>query len=536
MTVPRAETGLQKEKRLFWELAARLLDALLNRMFDLHPRKALRRSLYLILLFLFSGFALSLIYYQPADWAKHVGNVLASLLSRTSTVQQFLRSINNLRHFITDIVLDARMLQYLPVFLASFFIALQTAAMYLADVFELKDAGVARRFIRRVALTGSQETIHIKNGEVEKKSENSPVILIGGPGKLVVEVDSVALFERPNGVLHIVGPTGKEPGGKATLEGFERFRHAINIRDHFVELRDQNDDAKAVKSRSLDGIPVKATDVRFMFSIFRGDHPEATDEQPYPFSRDAVEQIVFKAASRVKPENPNPSEFKFKWVENMIRLIRGQLGSFMSRHRLNEYMASIGMPEVEKARLREEAIFTEMKQIAPLEDEVKKKEFDPPPSFQARAKVRNLFAQFAEDFTGKAHQNGVELHWIGVGTWESQLKIVPEKHMDAWLLTQENLKNDSLDELKRVEQKEIVEKMTELIQKVPLDAFEAINTVVRDAAYIHKVKALLLEYRKQFQETADFLKDRGKAVPQNILDAIKYIDNQIAHWAGSSQS
>jgi hypothetical protein len=462
--------------------------------------------------------------------------------------------------------------------------------MYLADVFELADVGVARSFIRGVALSGSEETIRIKHGEVAEESLESPAYLIGGPGKVVVELDSVALFERSDGTPHVIGPTGKEPGGKATLEGFERFRHAFDVRDHHVELRDQDNKSKSVKSRSRDGIPVRASDVRLMFSVYRGENPQTSAENPYPFSREAVEQIVYKAASRVTPELPHPSTFEFSWINNMVGLIRGRLGGFMSQHNLTEYMASIGMPEVEKVRQREEIIRKQMQQLTQNGEETTEKKDIKPPDFQARYKIRNLFAQFADEFTGRARNNGVELHWIGVGTWESPVDIVPEKHLEAWMLTQENLKNDSQDEMNKIEQKEGIEKMKELIQKVPLDAFEYIlaetkqakrsgkqapkkrdkpktdatggedkvfpedemkqfaemldilNTMrgekeeytPSDLDHAHDIQELLLEYKKQFQETADFIKHKNEPVPQNITDAIRFIDNQIAHWVGLS--
>ena len=591
MTIPANETVLQKEQRLFRELSARLRDALLKKMFDLHPEKAARRSLFLFMLFFVSGFVVSLFYYPPSEWAGHLGNIFGSLLSTNSSPAQLENAVNEFMKFLVQIMQDPNILQYLPVFLAPFFIALQTAAMYLADVFELEDVSVARRFISSVALSGSDETIRIKHGEIAEESRESPAHLIGGPGKVVVELDSVALFERSDGTPHIIGPTGKEPGGKATLEGFERFRHALDIRDHHVELRDQNERSESVKSRSRDGIPIKATDVRLMFSVYRGENPEISAENPYPFSKEAVQQIVYKAASRVTPELPNPSTFEFSWVNNMVGLIRDRLGDFMSQHNLTEYMASIGMPEVEKVKQREEIIFRQMQQLTQSGDEATERKEIKPPDFQARYKVRNLFAQFADEFTGKARNNGVELHWIGVGTWESPVNIVPEKHLEAWMLTQENLKNDSPEEMNKIEQEEVIAKMKELIQKVPLNAFEDIITAVKQAKrplklppgkkkeghktgklegdfwgapedemsqvaekmlqiwqtmqekkseegepkdidHAHDVQALLLEYRKQFQETVAFINNKNEPVPQNILDAIRYIDNQIAHWAG----
>lgn len=586
---PISETALQRERRLYRELTSRLLDTVLNRVFDLRPEKTMRRTSFFFVFFFIGGFLLSLFYYPLSDWATHIGNILYSLISSEAVISidiAFGKFIN----FISTVAWDPRILQYLPVFVAPYFIALQSAAIYLADIFELGDISVARRFISSVALTGSDRTIRIKHGEVVEEDKETPTFLIGGPGKVIVELDSVALFERADGTPHVIGPTGNQPGGKATLEGFERFRHALDVRNHHVNLRDQDNKSKAVQSRSRDGIPIRATDVRLLFSIFRGDNPEPTPECPYPFSKEAVEQIVYKAASRVTPERLYPSTFEFSWIPKMIGLIRGRLSGFMSQHNLTEYLASTGMPEFEKAKQREDIIFEQMQQLSrSVDDGSGRKEVKPPPDFQPRYKIKNLFAQFADDFTNQARNSGVELHWIGVGTWESPVEVVPEKHLEAWKLTQENLKNDSPVEMSKVEQREIIDKMKELIVKVPLLAFEEIYSATKqskksgkqasrrkdqrrmdneddhiisdderdqlvemltllhdlqeekpkeiepkDTDHAHDVQSLLLEYRKQFVETADFIKAKKEPVPQNIQDAIKHIDNQIGHWAGSS--
>jgi len=584
------ETALEREQRLFRELFARLIDTLLNGMFDLRPEKAARRSLYLTVFFVFSGFFISISYYPLPFWAGYIGNVLSSMLSTSSSPEQFNFAFTEFIAFLQLVFTDPRILQYLPVFLAPFFIALQSAAIYLADVFELEDVSVARQFINAVALSGSNATIRIKHGDISDEHEESPLYLIGGPGKVLVELDSVALFERADGTPHVVGPTGNKPGGKETLEGFERFRQALDIRDHHITLRDQDDRSKAVESRSRDGVPIKATDVRLMFSVYRGEKPESSAEIPYPFDEKAIEQIVYKASSRVTPELPNPSTFEFSWINNMVGLIRGRLGRFMSEHNLTEYLASIGMPEIEKVKLREKMISQQMQELTRSDDEPsEQKENKPLPDFQARYKIKDLFAQFTEDFSGQARKSGVELQWIGVGTWESPVNIVPEKHLEAWLQTQENLKADSPQAMNRIEKNEIAEKMKELILKVPLGTFDEItnpkyykkqgkqsfkkksdseyeywdddkvipaeemgqqqyaevldllhNMQEENAGYEEKeetdhdndMKALLIEYRKQLIETADLIKGKNETVPQNIQDAIKHISNQIGHWAG----
>lgn len=588
-----AQTPLQKERQLFGELFARLRDALLNRMFDLSPERAARRRAYLTVLFLLSGIAISLYYHPPAEWAEHIRNIFTILLSETSTAAQLQDAVSKFAAFIWTVLKDPKILQYIPVFLAPFFIALQSAAIYLADIFELEDVSVARKFVFSVALGGSDLNLRIQEGDLDEESRNSPAYLIGGPAKVTVALDSVALFERADGTPHVIGPTGGKPGGKESIDGFERFRQAFDLRDHFIELRGQDDNAKPVESRSLDGIPVKAVDVRFMFSIYRGEYPQRTDENPYPFVEDAVKNLVYKAASRVTPRLDKPSTFDHIWRVTMTALIRKRLSDFMSLHKLTEYLASIGAPEVEKAREREDAIFREIKKLTRARD-LDRKEIKPPPDFYARPKIRNLFVRFADDFTAQAKESGVELHWIGVGTWETPEETHPKNHLEAWKLTQQNLANGSDDAMKKADREAVIAKMKEIIAKVPLDAFEQITTQAKPAkkakpeqkkeekpapqpaeakddkegedlpitaeeemkemmkefieklkddnkeeaghkapSHDHQIKALLLAYRNEIQETIEFLRAKNERVPENLERAVRYIDNLSAHWVGN---
>lgn len=578
------ETTLQKEQRQFRENVARLRDAFLDRLFDLRPEKAISRARYLIVFFFLAMFFVSLIYYPPRNWVPYISDFYPPT--------HLGKSFTNLITFMWHVATNPNVLQYVPIFLASFFVALQAAAVYLADIFELHDIGVAHKFVTEVALTGSDETIRITQGDIFEEHRYSPNFLIGGPGKVVVDIDSVALFEKPDGTPRIIGPTGNEPGGKAILDGFERFRQAIDLRDHYIELRETEGKSSAVKSRSRDGIPITATDVQFMFSVQRGKHlPD--DKFPYPFDQKAVERLVYRATSRVTPDLANPSTFEFSWINNMISLVRGKLGGFMNEHNLTVYLASIGAPEIEKAKQKKDKIAKQTQSLASSEtdDSLQGKQVKPPQEFLSRHKVKkNLFDQFANEFTKNSREKGVELHWIGVGTWKTPIEIVPEKHLEAWLLTQDNLKNDSAESMKKLAQTEAVQKMKSLIEKVPLDAYENIVTFSKqgrrpgkqqphrkreihktdmqlddfifpedemsqvaekmfyiwqtmqgseaeefsqmDIDHAHDVQALLLEYRTQFQESADFIRDKNKPVHQNILDAVRYIDNQIAHWLG----
>ena len=325
------ESPLQKEQRLFGERFARLGNTLLNKVFDLTPQSAARRATWLVILFFASGFLLSLINYPLSLWAQRLQDIFLYLFNPAYRATYVGDPFAAFTLFVLQVVLDPRNIRFLPLLLAPFFISLQSAAIYLADIFELEDVSIARSHVSEVALSGSDETIRISKGEISEEHRNSPNYLIGGPGKVIVDFDSAALFEKPDGTPHVIGPTGRETGGKATLEGFERFREAIDLRDQSIELRDEIGPSSSVKSRSLDGVPITATDVRLMFSVHRnGENP--TSDFPYPFSKQAIENIIYKAASQVTPGLSSPSTYRFSWTNNMLSLVRSErIKSFYSR-------------------------------------------------------------------------------------------------------------------------------------------------------------------------------------------------------------
>lgn len=271
----------------------------------------------------------------------------------------------------------------------------------------------------------------------------------------------------------------------------------------------------------------------------------------------------------------------------MIGLIRGKLGGFMSERNLSVYLASIGMPEFEKAKQREQLISEQVRRLSQqVDDPTPMNEIKPPPEFTPRYKITNLFSQFADEFTASARNNGVELHWIGVGTWKTppELDIVPEKHLEAWKLSQENIRNGGDEALKKAEHEAILQKMETLINNVPLGAYEEImdsgkkfgskkdtrkkpaplprispkssedmddmlsslmllsamqgkkSSDSYDLSHEDAMKLLLLEYRKQLLEAVDFMKARNETVPPKIEEAIRLIDEQggwaQVHWIG----
>ena len=512
---------LKKEIQTFDEEFPKLINSILNNLFDLKPKSAHIRMRNIIILLIFVGFFISLKPHPLSEWFDHLQLVFTYIgqLDIFGAINSILGFVNlGLQAFI-----NPHTLWYGPAFFLPIFIAYQAASFYLADVFELNHINTAQKFISQVALTGSNDFIRISKGEISSAHRESPIYKIGGPGKLIVDLDSVALFEKADGQPKVIGPTGKLPGGKATLEGFERLRQIIDLRDHFIDLRDSSGKNSAVKSRSLDGINVIAADVRLMFSIDRGKQ-EPTNDLPYPYTSKAVERHVYRSTSQVSSNMPDPSIPKFNFESAILSTIRGELGMFMAQRNLTEYLANINFPEIKKAEEQENAVL-EVAQLVlePLEQADSVKKQPPPlPSFTPRHEITNLFSQFADKFTKDSGEKGVELHWIGVGTWKVPNEVVSEKHLEAWKMSHENIKMNSDGATKSAKAKARTQKILSMIQSVPLGAYQdGINGMEDKKAAI---RSLCLEYRRQINESYELLCTKKKPIPPTLVAAIFFID------------
>ena len=499
-----------------------------------------------------------MIYYPLGLWFQRIQDIFLFVFNSAYRATYQGDPLLSLVSFAWQVFIDPRNLHFLPLMLASFFISLQSAAIYLADIFEIEDISIARNHVFEVALSGSDDVIRISEGEVMEEHKKSPNFLIGGPGRVIVDLDSAALFEKPDGTPHVIGPTAREPGGRAVIEGFERFREAIDLRDHFIDLRDQDDKSRSVNSRSRDGIPITATDVSFIFSIhrtvdekepeikparkarlkrtglfFRRNTVEKEPEKepkkepdPYPFSKKAIENIVYKAVSQVTPDQVNPSTYKFSWINNMTGLIRGELGGFMGKRDLTAYLASTNIPEREKALNRENEIVEQARKVIPPYEEPPKPQNVPPvPDFTPRYKITNLFNEFTSDFTKKTKERGVELRWIGIGTWRTPIPNVVDKHLEAWKISRENQANGSEDAINALRNETTLTRSLELIQEIPLASYRQASE--RTQSPLRVMFGVVVDFHKQLNQAKDLYILKGETPPNVLGDAIRLLDNVV---------
>jgi hypothetical protein len=165
------------------------------------------------------------------------------------------------------------------------------------------------------------------------------------------------------------------------------------------------------------------------------------------------------------------------------------------------------------------------KVIPPYEEPPKPQNVPPVPDFTSRYKITNLFNEFTNDFTKKAQERGVELRWIGVGTWRTPIANVGEKHLEAWKLSRENQANGSDDAINGLRLETVLTRNMELIQEIPLASYrQAVERTPNPRVVIFR---LVVDYRKQLVQARDVYIQKGETPPNVLLDAIRLLEQFI---------
>jgi len=160
--------------------------------------------------------------------------------------------------------------------------------------------------------------------------QDGVVSKVGGPAGLIIHNDSAVVLEKRGKFSRVVGP------GLPVLELFEKIYDTIDLRPKFWAI--------PVNAMTKEGIPV-TWDVEIRYQIDDGGN-EPTDENPYPFS----EEAVFKAATgKWRREKGSIQEMDWEgWVVNSQT--QGTLRSIIARRYLDEL---IGLTEAESLAVRE---------------------------------------------------------------------------------------------------------------------------------------------------------------------------------------
>jgi hypothetical protein len=370
-------------------------------------------------------------------------------------------------------------IKYIPMLAVVYGLAKKMAARYLDDIYELDNEELATDFLEEVTFGYGRERITIKEGKIPEGDERSPIILIGGPGSIQVNLDNVALLEKVDGEPEVIYPRN-EPW---KLGRFERIREIgkndeVGEREYaIINLRDQFVSGLSVKSRTKDGIPLEAQGIKVIFSILRknnaidGDHDE---NDAYFFDEKAVQALVYNQTI-ITPEPSSASGAPFPWDTTVVPLIISELEKLITSRTLSEMLASISQKEVDQLSNNEQTNAQMRVEMTSAQVQTSDKKEARPPNFESRSKITAQF--FSPAFKEKAAKLGVAVEWIDIGTWQLPHNLILDKYKDAWNLARENEKKRGAVERSR--KKHEMDEILQLVNNVVIANFGKPTTTGR---------------------------------------------------------
>ncbi len=506
-------------------LPSRLVGRILDRFFimtrpDGKKRLLLRHFALLLVVGWIAFKHWDIVSHPPFDvYWNRVGVVEGAWFARVvvvfiaGTIAYFLRLI---AVFLSPDSLRLLLLVVLP-----YYLALYMASRYLEDIYELgavlqdQKAGLeaATLFLRRAAfshnyfrpkrsggslrgrqgntasalaaLEASLPVLSIVEGEVSNR--RSPLLLIGGPGYVAISADSAALFEHPNGTPRVLGPTR---GRWHQIEGFERLRRIVNLRDHQLTL--------SVSTRSRDGIKIRVEDVQVLFSIYRGGR-HSSQREPYPFMPGAVERLVYNERGDSSMERWERLASSRMLASTMRSMARAEIVSFIRSQTLVQFLASVLPTDVAALEETYRELLAEMQAEASRMQISLAPPADPAPGqFVWRSQVAERFDALVNGPHGnRARQRGVGLKWIGLGAWQTGVDKVLKDHLDAWRLSVRNMMRGSPKALRQLEWERRISTLVQFARELVASFQQS------DGAALERQLALLRYYAHRLDVALD---------------------------------
>ncbi|MEW6179215.1 MAG: hypothetical protein AB1522_04735 [Chloroflexota bacterium] len=486
------------------------LEGLISEMLWLDHARARFRSI------LFGGLLLFIIFLYTAF--RHpigqlgtalLGLIVPAVLPGDVTPIQFLLSALGNTFFSLDVLLMSAAL------IIPFLLALEFAALYQADIYEIAKISTCRSFISQSAFAVPKyQTLEIKEEKLSPEQRKSPFIQIGGPGIVKPNPEFAVVFERLDGNPHFIraGMSKKQ----RTLQGFERLRRIIDVRDHTFHY-------EKIVGRTKDGIKIEIQDVNLLFSIWRLTG-NASLNNPYPAHVRDLYWLTYQQTGE-------------HWTNAMTELVEEYMLRFIQSHTIGEILSAVGEPEIRRQVELENTIYRIAWQ-QPLRRPLgfiylpQMPQPLPPPVFVPRPQLSNFFKGFTEEFPLAARQRGLRLEWINVGTWHTVHPILLDQHIEAWRLSSENLARSSPRVMEEIRNQARWQTAQRIIQD---EILLAIAQLSREGYQPDQIFYKILHYFEgQLSKIIADLTEKGQPLPSKLVSARTCIHTTLENYLANS--
>lgn len=258
-------------------------------------------------------------------------------------------------------------------------LALVCGASYLRDLLELPSFQLAFKYLTTTLFGGDYPRMSINEGRAQvAQPETNPMLKVGGPGWVDIQIGNAAIFER------VVGPSSVLGAGTHFIRRFETLREAFDLR----EIERVRADVKMV---TKDGVPIVLNEIRVRYRIRARE--VRTESNPYPVMVQAIRRAAYNR--KVSPRGLE------EWPDMVLGAVKSTLTNWIARRRMDEL-------------------------IPPPRDGQEPESPAPPPYRQA---LHDLFQ--SKDTRQKFADMGAEIIWVSVGHLRPDPDVDPDLKGDG---------------------------------------------------------------------------------------------------------
>ncbi|MGA9532358.1 MAG: hypothetical protein WBR18_06540 [Anaerolineales bacterium] len=401
-------------------------------------------------------------------------------------LRQLIFPLNVVLDLVTSLFAPQVLLHLIPVG-AGLWIGMRLASLYLTDLFELEAPAIADRYLQSSIFGLGYDTLNVDQAEVEQLNQSSPLLRIGGPGYLQVHLGFAVVMETSNGLPRVYGPDQRR-----FIEGFERLRDVVDLRDQLREI----DEVRAV---TADGIEVHARDVQMVFRVYGGGQNRSL-EAPYPYTESAIRRLVY--GRPVTEDGTRPL------ADELAELATTEIRSFVSSLTLEAFLA-----------LQPEGPGTD--------SESDRTDLSGAPGVFHISRSRLTDRFHTPEAKARLQEHGLELDWVGVGTWEvaggNQGSVsIGKSIVGAWQDQQRSRLLQSPSYLTRQQERGYQDGA-----RRPLEGWVAVWRS-DDFNGRHRCFALLKHIRNDLHALSNSLEEDVVAPPPDLQATLEHLD-QLTH-------
>jgi len=253
--------------------------------------------------------------------------------------------------------------------------------LYVQDIYELNDFRKVLNHLISAMFSMGLPSLRIMDGQKDiAHGEINIVDRIGGPGILNIKPGNVVVLETLKAPSRILG------SGELKINRGELIKSVIKLGDYPGHIDEFN-----VATR--DGIDMKISGVEYRFCIIspRQDVSLRTMQNPYPFSKKAVYNLVYN-------RNAGADGKIGEWSEAVKGAIRGIISEHIASHELDQLLT---------------------------------------PSAKEDHPIYQLHKKFDDPkYMEKIKSAGAKLLWINIGNVSPAQKDIEDQRLKVWLAKQ----------------------------------------------------------------------------------------------------